>query len=139
MKRMMDLINQDILANFTLQAASVIPIITAVTQAFKLTGFVKDKYTPFLAMFIGMVVTFLLTHDAMADLSGTILAGILFGLASSGLYSGLQHTASIIRAEKAQKQNKQQQQQQPQKQQQPQQQMKVEHVESTTVEKYPRK
>lgn len=130
----MDLINQEILANFTLQAASVIPIITAVTQAFKLTGFVKDKYTPFLAMFVGMIVTFLLTHDAMADISGTILAGILFGLASSGLYSGLQHTASIIRAEKANKQSKQQQQQQ-----QPQQQTKVEHVESTTIEKYPRK
>lgn len=120
--------DDNLLNNFAMQAAAIIPIITAVVQALKLTGYVKDKFTPFVAMLVGVGITFLLAHDAMADLSGSILLGILFGLASSGLYSGLQHTAAIIRTEKADKQQKQQQ-----KQQQQQQQTKVEEYRSTTI------
>jgi hypothetical protein len=48
-----------------------------------------------------------LAHDATANISGTILTGILFGLAASGLYSGLQHTSQIIATERAQRARKQ--------------------------------
>jgi len=101
------MINTNLLNDFTMQSAVLIPIITAIVQAFKMTNWVKDKFTPFLAMVVGVGVTFLLTHDATANISGTILTGILFGLAASGLYSGLQHTTAIIKAEKADRARKQ--------------------------------
>jgi hypothetical protein len=91
----------DVLDNFTMQAAVVIPIITAVVQALKF--WVTDKYSPFVSMLVGIGITFLLGHNGLNDLSGTILLGILFGLAASGLYSGLQHTTAIIKAERAAK------------------------------------
>jgi hypothetical protein len=101
------MINTDLLNDFTMQSAVLIPIITAIVQAFKMTNWVKDKFTPFLAMLVGVGVTFLLAHDATSNISGTILTGILFGLAASGLYSGLQHTTQILRAERAEKARKQ--------------------------------
>lgn len=99
------MLNENILTNFTLQAAVIIPIVTAVVQALKF--WVKDKYAPFVAMIVGIGITFLFAHDARADLSGTILLGILFGLAASGLYSGLQHTTKVLKMEQQQKQQKQ--------------------------------
>ena len=101
------MINTDLLNDFTMQSAVLIPIITAIVQAFKMTNWVKDKFTPFVAMIVGVGVTFLLAHDATANISGTILTGILFGLAASGLYSGLQHTSQIIQTERAQRAKKQ--------------------------------
>lgn len=121
------MISQDILNDFTVQAAVVIPIITAVVQAFKF--WISNKFTPFISMVVGIGITFLLTHDALNDLSGTILLGILFGLAASGLYSGLQHTTAMIKADQMKKQNKQDQQQQQQLQQ------TVQKSETTTIEK----
>ncbi|HSW76121.1 MAG TPA: holin [Candidatus Saccharimonadales bacterium] len=115
--------NNELLNNFTIQAAVVIPIITAVVQAIKLTGFVKDRFTPFVSMVVGILITFLLAHHALDDISGSVLLGILFGLAASGLYSGLQHTVAIIKADKLEKQQKQQKHQE----------AKVEKI--TTVEK----
>jgi hypothetical protein len=102
--------NNDVLTNFTAQAAVVIPIITAVVQAFKF--WIDDKYAPFIAMLVGIGITFLFAHNALNDLSGTILTGLLFGLASSGLYSGLQHTTKIIKQNKLEKLKQKDQQQQ---------------------------
>ena len=101
------MIDTTLINDFTMQSAVLIPIITAIVQAFKMTNWVKDKYTPFVAMLVGIGVTFLLAHDATANISGTILIGILFGLAASGLYSGLQHSTQIIKAERAEKARKQ--------------------------------
>lgn len=105
--------NNDIISNFTLEAAAIIPIITAVVQAFKMTQWVKDKYAPFLAMLVGIGITFLLAHDASNNISSLILSGILFGLASSGLYSGLQTTVKAIKMDRQQKQFSQQNNQAP--------------------------
>ncbi|MBT2728403.1 hypothetical protein J7E63_15850 [Bacillus sp. ISL-75] len=93
--------NNDILTNFSMQAAVIIPIITAVVQAFKF--WVNDKYSPFIAMVVGIGITFLMVHDATGNLSGTILLGLLFGLASSGLYSQLRSTTATIKEAKAEK------------------------------------
>lgn len=95
--------DNEVLQNFTVGAAATVPIIVAVVQCFKLTGWVQDKYAPFLSMIIGIGVTMLLTHDFMSDLSGTILLGILFGLASSGLYSGIKVTAQAIKIQEQEK------------------------------------
>lgn len=126
--------NSEILSNFSLQAAVIIPIVTAIVQAFKL--WINDKYSPFVAMGVGIGITFLFANDVSGDLSGIILLGLLFGLASSGLYSGLVSTNQTIKEQKAErankKQNKQQNQQQSQQQmQQPQ--TRMEHIEKTTI------
>jgi hypothetical protein len=106
------MLNTDILNNFTMQSAVLIPIITAIVQAFKMTNWVKDKFTPFLSMIVGIGATFLLAHDITGHITGIILTGILFGLAASGLYSGLQHTTAIIQQDRAEKLRKQQQREQ---------------------------
>lgn len=95
------MLDNTLLANFAVGAAVVVPIILSIVQACKLTGWVKDKYAPFLAMFVGIGVTMLLSHDLMNDISNLILQGILFGLASSGLYSGIKTTANAIRIQEA--------------------------------------
>lgn len=100
--------DNNVLQSFAMGAAATVPIIVAVVQACKLTGWVKDKYAPFLSMFVGIGVTALLTHDFMNDMSNVILTGILFGLASSGLYSGIKTTANAIRIQEAEAQQKKQ-------------------------------
>lgn len=91
--------NTDIIQGFSIYSAALVPIILSVTQAIKMTGWVKDKFTPFLAIAVGIGISFLLAHDVLNNLSGIILAGILYGLASSGLYSGLVVTKAAIDAE----------------------------------------
>lgn len=98
--------NTDIISGFSIYSAALVPIILSVTQAFKMTGWVKDKYTPFLAIAVGIGISFLLAHDVLNNLSGIILAGILYGLASSGLYSGLTVTKAAIDAERKEKDQK---------------------------------
>lgn len=121
------MINQDVIQSFTLGAASTIPIIVAVVQCFKLTGWVKDKYAPFVSLIVGIVVTMLLSHDFMNDLSHVILLGILFGLASSGLYSGIKVTAQAIKIQEQEQQAKKMKHQQTQQAKQQDQQKKEEN------------
>jgi hypothetical protein len=92
----------DIIQAMTISAAAVVPIIVAICQVFKF--WVPEKYSPFLALLVGVIVTFLFADDYRADLGGTILTGILFGLAASGLYSGVKSSAHALKAEKAKKQ-----------------------------------
>ena len=91
--------NTELISSITLGAAATVPIILALVQMVKMTGWVKDKYSPFLSILFGIIISFLLAHDT-GDMSANILAGILFGLAASGLYSGMQATAHAIKAEK---------------------------------------
>ena len=97
------MIDTSVLHNFAIGAAATVPIVIAITQAFKMMGFVQDKYIPFISMLVGIGVAMLLTHDFMQDLSNTIMSGILFGLSASGLYSGLKSTGQAIAFERAKK------------------------------------
>jgi hypothetical protein len=100
------MINNEIFQNFTLGAAATVPIIIAVVQAIKMSGFVKDKYAPFVSIIVGIIISILLVHDFMNDISGTVLTGILFGLSASGLYSGLSTTANAIKMERLEKEER---------------------------------
>lgn len=95
------MIDTSVLHNFAIGAAATVPIVIAITQAFKMMGFVQDKYIPFISMLVGIGVAMLLTHEFMQDLSNTIMSGILFGLSASGLFSGLKSTGQAIALEKA--------------------------------------
>ena len=91
--------NTELISSITVGAAATVPIILALVQMVKLTGWVQDKYAPFLSIGFGILIAFLLAHDSR-DMSANILAGILFGLAASGLYSGLRASAHAIKADK---------------------------------------
>lgn len=99
------------LSNFTTASVVIIPIVIAVTQVFKMTGWLKSQYAPLVAIVVGVFIAFLAHHDS-ADLTVTILNGVLFGLSASGLYSGIQVTqqASAQMKEKQQQKDKEQQQ-----------------------------
>jgi hypothetical protein len=90
----------NIIQAMTISAAAVVPIIIAVCQVFKF--WVPEKYTPFMALLVGIIITFLLADDYRGDLGGTILTGILFGLSASGLYSTVKSSAHALKAEKQQ-------------------------------------
>jgi type III secretory pathway component EscS len=102
----MNLINVDALQAMTMSAAAIVPIIVALTQVFKMTGWVQDKYSPFLALGLGVVVTFLMADEWRNDLGAIILTGLLFGLASSGLYSGVKASAHAIKQQKQENKTK---------------------------------
>jgi hypothetical protein len=91
--------NTELITSITLGAAAAIPIITAIVQLFKMTGWIQDKYAPFVAIGAGIIISFLLGHDTN-DWSATILSGILFGLAASGLYSGIKTSSHAIKADR---------------------------------------
>lgn len=93
-------LNLDALQAMTMSAAAVVPIIVALTQVFKMFDWVQDKYTPFISLVLGIIVTFLLADGWREDFSATILTGLLFGLAASGLYSGVKASAHAIKASK---------------------------------------
>jgi hypothetical protein len=80
--------------------AAVVPIIVAIVQLFKMVGNgnFMTKYAPFLSVGAGILVAFLTNFDHMA-LHETFLAGILYGLSASGLYSGLKSSAHIVKKE----------------------------------------
>lgn len=91
--------NTELISSITIGAAATVPIIVALTQIVKMTGKIQDKYAPFVSIGFGILISFLLAHDSR-DYSANILAGILFGLAASGLYSGIRSSAQAIQADK---------------------------------------
>lgn len=91
--------NTELISSVTVGAAATVPIILALVQMVKMTGWLDAKYAPFVSIGFGILISFLLAHDSR-DWSANILAGILFGLAASGLYSGIRSSAQAIQAEK---------------------------------------
>jgi hypothetical protein len=103
--------NTDFITQATLASAATVPIIVALCQVFKMTGWVKDKYAPFLSIILGIVIAFLLVNnDGVAgndfNIGNTVLTGILFGLSASGLYSGLRSTSDAIKMDRMNKRQK---------------------------------
>lgn len=89
----------------TANAIVVVPIVIALTQAIKLTGWVKDHYVPLVSIGIGVIVGFLTDHNN-PDLTTGILSGAVYGLMASGLYSGVKTTMlahSRLKAERMKK------------------------------------
>lgn len=94
--------NTEILSSITLGATATVPIVVALTQIVKVGGWISPKYLPFISIVFGILISFLFAHDSR-DVSANILAGILFGLAGSGLYSGLKASAQAFQVEQANK------------------------------------
>jgi hypothetical protein len=75
----------------------VVPIIIAVVQAIKLTGWVSDKFAPIVSIGIGIIIGFIANHN-LADISANLLSGVMYGLMASGLYSGVKTTMEAQKA-----------------------------------------
>jgi len=78
--------------------AAAVPIIVAIVQLFKMVGngTFMQKYAPFISIAAGILISFLTGWDEM-PIHETLLAGILYGLSASGLYSATKHTAHTIK------------------------------------------
>lgn len=92
--------NTDIISQITFSSAAILPVIVAIIQVLKMSGFVKDKYAPFVSILVGIILAFLLVQNVTQNIGETILSGILYGLASSGLYSGVQTSAKAIKLDR---------------------------------------
>ncbi len=79
------------ITQITTNAIVIVPIVIALTQAIKLTGFIPDHFSPLLAIAIGIVIGFLDGHEN-PDMTANILSGAIYGLMASGLYSGVKTT-----------------------------------------------
>ena len=96
--------NNDLITSITLGATATVPIVVALTQMVKVTGWVAEKYMPFVAILMGILISFLLSTDK-TDISSNVLSGLLFGLAGSGLYSGIKASTRAFRVEKSKVEN----------------------------------
>ena len=72
-------------------ALVIVPIIIAITQAIKLTGFVKDHFAPLVSIAVGILIGWI-GHNENPDLIDILLGGTIYGLVASGLYSGVKTT-----------------------------------------------
>lgn len=69
-------------------AVVAVPIIVALCQAVKLTGFISNKFMPLVSIGIGIIITIISDHE-LGNMSGALMTGVMYGLMASGLYSGL--------------------------------------------------
>lgn len=93
------------LSAITTNALVIVPIIIAIVQAIKLTGWVQDHFSPLLAIGVGIIIAWLGDTNG-TTLGSTLLTGTVFGLMSSGLYSGISVTMKAHSRQKAQKEQK---------------------------------
>lgn len=93
------------LSVITTNAIIIVPVVIALVQAIKLTGWIKEHYAPLLSIGMGILVSFLSGHDT-ANLTGLILSGAIYGLIASGLYSGVKTTMVAQARMKQQNKNK---------------------------------
>ena len=91
--------NNELISGITIGAAATVPIIVAVTQVVKMTGWVQDKFAPIVSIGAGILISMLLGQD-VNPWNTNILAGILYGLAASGLYSSVKSTSKAIQADR---------------------------------------
>lgn len=83
--------NFDFFEGTLTSAVAIVPIIVALVQVAKMVG-LPNKFAPLVAIGVGIFISFLFGHES-GDMSQTILSGVIYGLSSSGLYSGIKTTA----------------------------------------------
>lgn len=79
----------------TLGAAAIVPIIVAVTQAIKMVarGDALNRWSPLISIALGIIFSFFAASETIVYSGQTLLNGVMYGLAASGLYSGVKSTA----------------------------------------------
>jgi hypothetical protein len=72
------------IAQYISRAVIVVPIILGVTEVFK--TFLPTKYAPLISLGLGIGVAFMISPAVLVG--HNIVAGVIYGLSASGLYSG---------------------------------------------------
>jgi hypothetical protein len=72
-------------------ALAIVPIIIALVQGVKMTGWLDDRFAPLLAIGFGILISIFADHET-ADWTNSALSGVIYGLSASGLYSGVKST-----------------------------------------------
>jgi len=96
--------NLDLTALST-NAIVIVPIVIAIVQAIKLTGWIPDHFAPLLSIGIGIIIGYLGDRHN-TDLTLTLLSGAVYGLMASGLYSGVKTTMLAQMRIKEKRENK---------------------------------
>jgi uncharacterized membrane protein (DUF441 family) len=89
-------------------ALVIVPIVIAITQAVKLTGFIRDHFSPLVSIGVGILIAWI-GHLDNPDLTQILLGGTIYGLISSGLYSGVKTTMLARNRQKSEEARKQSQ------------------------------
>lgn len=71
-----------------------IPIIVGIVEVLKRLG-LKDRYAPIASLILGLILAII--YAAEGDFKKGLLQGIYFGLAASGLYSGVKNVTEEIK------------------------------------------
>lgn len=78
-------LNDFVMADYVSRAVLIVPVIVGIVQAVKMTK-IPDMYAPMISIAIGIFIAFMMDSG---DLWGhSVMAGIVYGLSASGLYSG---------------------------------------------------
>lgn len=93
----------NVLSNAIISGTAIIPVIVALVQMFKMTNWIKDRFAPFLAVALGILLAFLFGEDLGYDWSHIIFTGIIYGLSASGLYSGIKSSTEAIKMDRMKK------------------------------------
>ena len=86
-------------------ALVIVPIVIAITQAIKLTGFVRDHFAPLVSIAVGILIAWI-GHHENPDLTQILLGGSIYGLIASGLYSGVKTTMLARSSQKSEEARK---------------------------------
>jgi hypothetical protein len=69
-----------------------VPLVVAIVEAFKMSGF-NAKFAPMISIVVGLGISFAINMDmAMGQI---IIAGVIYALTASGLYSSVKTTSNI--------------------------------------------
>ena len=71
-----------------------VAIVAALVEVVKKTNYLPKELMPFLAILLGVVITFV---DTPAPLNEVVLTGIIIGLVSVGAYEGTKNGIDIIK------------------------------------------
>ena len=86
----------------TTNAVVIVPVIVAIVQTIKLSGFVPDHFAPLVSIGVGIIIGLLDGHAGNIAWTSTLLNGVVYGLMASGLYSGVKVTMLARSRQKAQ-------------------------------------
>lgn len=73
------------ITDYVTKSIVIVPIIVGLVQAIKMTA-IPERYSPVISILVGVLIAFV---TGQGDPWGhSVLAGLIYGLSASGLYSG---------------------------------------------------
>lgn len=89
----------EIISNAVILSASLIPLITALVELIKRSGYIDDL-EPYVATLLGVILGLIFGWYLGEDLFIYVLTGLIAGLSSSGLYDNIETTIKKYKGEK---------------------------------------